>query len=342
MTDRSTVAVLIPSDIRAQVLTEETEARLATLAHVIYPPNDATLADDLPRLISGATALLTGWKTPPLSDALLAAHPETRLIAHTAGTIRRLVPEAAMTRGVHVTHAAAMIADAVAEWVIAQTLTLLRDFPAMNAAMHGTPRDVTAAAQWNDLRERYPGRMLGSLTVGVVGAGRVGRRVIALLRPFGCVIRVYDPLLSADDAAAMGVERAELDVLIASADVLTLHVPVLPETEGMIGADQLALLRDGAVFLNAARSVVVDEAALLRELLIGRFAAALDVFGTEPLPLDDHFRDLPDVLLTPHAAGHTIDTHQRQGAAMVDEIARFLAGKPLQYEVTAAMLPTMA
>jgi len=342
MSDRPTIAVLIPSDIRVQVLTEATEARLAGLGHVVYPTDDTAFAAELPRLVAGAAALLTGWKTPPLPDTLLAAHPETRLIAHTAGTIRKLVPQAAMARGVRVTHAAAMIADAVAEWVIAQTLTLLRDFPAMNTAMHASPLDVSAAAQWNDLRERYPGRMLGSLTVGVVGGGRVGRRVIALLRAFGCAICVYDPLLSADDAATLGVERAELHAVIASADVLTLHVPVLPETEGMIGAAQLALLRDGAVFLNAARSLVVDEDALLRELLTGRLSAALDVFATEPLPLDDHYRDLPAVLLTPHAAGHTVDTHQRQGAAMVEEIARFLAGKPLRYEVTPTMLATMA
>jgi len=342
MADRPIIAVLIPSDIRVQVLTQAAETRLAGVGRVVYPMDDTALAAELPRLVTGATVLLTGWKTPPLPDALLAAHPEARLIAHTAGTIRKLVPAAAMARGVRVTHAAAMIADSVAEWVIAQTLTLLRGFPAMNTAMHATLAGVSAATQWNDLRIRHPGRLLGDLTVGVVGAGRVGRRVIALLRAFGCTIRVYDPLLSEDDAAALGVERAELDALIASADVLTLHAPVLPETEGMIGAAQLALLRDGAVFLNAARSSVVDEHALLRELVTGRFAAALDVFATEPLPLDDHFRDLPTVLLTPHAAGHTIDTHWRQGTAMVNEIARFLVGEPLSYEVTPAMLATMA
>ena len=342
MADRPTIAVLIPADIRVQVLTQAAEARLAEIGRVVYPTDDAALAGELPHLVAGATALLTGWKTPPLPDALLAAHPEARLIAHTAGTIRKLVPEAAMARGVRVTHAAAMIADSVAEWVIAQTLTLLRDFAAMNTAMHDTPAGVSAIVQWNDLRGRYPGRLLGNLTVGVVGAGRVGRRVIALLRAFGCRVCVYDPLLTADDAAALGVERAELDALIAAADVLTLHAPVLPETEGMIGAAQLALLRDGAVFLNAARSSVVDEDALLHELLTGRFAAALDVFATEPLPLDDHLRDLPTVLLTPHAAGHTIDTHWRQGAAMVEEIARFVASEPLRYEVTPTMLATMA
>jgi phosphoglycerate dehydrogenase-like enzyme len=110
----------------------------------------------------------------------------------------------------------------------------------------------------------------------------------------------------------------------------------------MIGAPQLARLADGAVFINSARAALVDETALLRELENGRIVAALDVFADEPLPADSPFRRLPNVVLSPHVAGHSLDTHLRQGQAMVDEVQRFLQGEPLQYEITPDMLPLIA
>jgi phosphoglycerate dehydrogenase-like enzyme len=110
----------------------------------------------------------------------------------------------------------------------------------------------------------------------------------------------------------------------------------------MIGAAQLARLRDGCLFINTARPSLVDEAALLTALHTGRFTAALDVFDQEPLPADSPFRSLPNVVLSPHAAGHSADSHKRQGATTVDEIRRFLAGEPLRHRVTPAMVATMA
>jgi phosphoglycerate dehydrogenase-like enzyme len=110
----------------------------------------------------------------------------------------------------------------------------------------------------------------------------------------------------------------------------------------MISAAQLARLRDGALFINTARAALVDEDALLSELQSGRISAALDVFATEPLPPDSPFRTLPNVILSPHAAGHTTDTYLRQGKAMVEDVRRYLCGEPLVFEVTARMLPTMA
>lgn len=110
----------------------------------------------------------------------------------------------------------------------------------------------------------------------------------------------------------------------------------------MVGARQLALLQDGACFVNTARSWVIDYEALLAELQTGRFWAALDVFDTEPLPAENPFRQLDNVVLTPHIAGASTQARYRQGQYMVDEIARFLAGQPMRYQVTKSMLETMA
>lgn len=336
MTERPTVAVLIPSAIRAFILTEGAAAELAARATVRYPAGDTVTDAELPDLLAGASACLTGWRTPPLPDALLAVTPSLGLVAHTAGTIHHLVPAAAMERGLRVSHAAAIIADAVAEFTIAQMLLTVRKLHLVDCAMR-------AGELWPEISQQFlQGGLLGARTVGVVGAGRVGRAVIHLLRAFGCPVLVYDPLLSAAGAAAMAVTPTDLDDLFARSDIVTLHAPVLPETRGMVGAAQLARLRDGAIFVNCARAALVDEDALFEALSGSRISAALDVFGEEPLPVSSPFRSLPNVVLSPHLAGRTADTHRRQGAAMVDEIIRFLRGEPLHYEITAAMLPFIA
>ncbi|WP_342361849.1 hydroxyacid dehydrogenase [Terrarubrum flagellatum] len=335
MTNRPIVAVLLAPAMREMMLTKEAQARLADVAEVRI--HDAAVdAAALPKLLDGASAALTGWGTPPLTAEILAAHPDLRLVAHSAGSIRKLVPLDAVAEGrPRVTHAAQFIAAAVAEFVIAQTLSVLR-------SPHRHDAGMKAGEGWFDLRERYRGRLLGAMTVGIVGAGYVGRAVIALFKAFGCRVLVNDPQLTAERVQALGVEITSLDDLLKSCDVISLHAPALPETERMIGAHEFALLRDGALFINTARSLIVDQQVQFEALRSGRFNAILDVFDIEPLPPDDPLRGLPNVWLSPHAAGHSADTYALQGGAAVDDIARFLRGEPLRHEVSPAMLATMA
>lgn len=330
-----TVAVLIPARTREKILSPDALCALERVATVRLPAGPLLSPEDLPLLLDGAGACLTGWGTPPLPQELLEQHPNLGLIAHTAGSIRNLAPLALVAGGLRVSHAAGIIADAVAEFVIGQALLGLRP-------LHELDRGMRAGDDWLPLRERHTGRLLGACTVGVIGAGYVGRRVIRLFSAFGARVVVYDPTLSANDAAGLGVSLRSLDALMAESDVVSLHAPVLPVTHGMIGARQLRGLQDGALFINTARAALVDEAALLAELQSGRIRAALDVFATEPLPLDSPFRTLPNVMLSPHSAGHTADTYLRQGWAMVEEVQRFLRNEPLQCAVSAEMLPTMA
>lgn len=331
------VALLLTPEMRAQMIPPAAEEALAAAAAAVRAPGPGELsAENLPRLLDGAVAALTGWGTPPIGDELLAARPDLALVAHSAGSVRRLVPASAIESGrLQVSHAAVNIAESVAEFVIAQTLSILRE-------PHRHDAGMKAGEGWLDLRQRHLGRLLGAQTVGLVGAGYVGRLVIGLFRAFGCRLLVSDPYLTAERAAELGVERASLDEVLAGSDIVSLHAPALAETRHMIGAPQLARLRDGCLFINTARPSLVDEAALLAALRTGRFTAALDVFDQEPLPADSPFRSLPNVVLSPHAAGHSADSHKRQGATTVDEIRRFLAGEPLHHRVTPAMLATMA
>jgi len=326
-----TVALLISSELQQDIFSAEVRAQLYALAHIISFSNGKPSAKDLQPLLQQSVACITGWDTPPLDDTLLDGAPQLRLIAHTAGSIRALVPPSVFERGVYVSHSNASLAEGVAEFTILQALLCLRRVCTFDRLL-----------KEGQLWVHEPGRLLRTQTFGIVSMGSIGREVISRLKPFGCRIIAYDPYMDATELRALGAEPTNLKTLFASADIVSLHTPLLPATRGMIDAEHLALLRDGAIFLNTARAGLVDEAALLRELATGRFMAALDVFHIEPLPIDSILRTLPNVILSPHIAALTSDTLYLQGQMMVDELRRFLHGEKLQYEVRSEQFSTMA
>jgi len=330
------VAILLTPEMRAKLIPPSAEMRLARMANVRAPGEGELTPENLPGLLDGAVAAITGWGTPPLDEALLARSSSLKLVAHAAGSIRHLVPFAAIEESrLRVTHAAIHIGEAVAEFVMAHVFSFLRH-PAELA--EGMRRNEP----WFDLRTRLLGRLLGEQTVGLLGAGYIGRMMMRLFRAFDARVLVYDPYLAEAQAQALGVELSKLDELLRRSDIVSVHVPSLPETRHMIGAAQLAMLKDGSLFINTARGAIVDEQALIAELEKGRFTAVLDVYQTEPLPEDSPLRKLPNAILAPHAAGHSHETYLRQGTSAVDEVCRMLAGEPFRHEVTKAALATMA
>jgi phosphoglycerate dehydrogenase-like enzyme len=332
---RPRVALLIPASRQGEVLTPAALARLRDVAIVIGGDLEtAAIASNLASLLADIDAVLTGWGTPPLTEGALAGASRLKLIAHAAGSVKRLVPTSAFARGITVCHAANVIADAVAEHTILAILLGLRQAHLMDRALKdGVPwREAAIANQ----------RQLATRTVGLVGLGYVGRKVARLLKAFGPRVLVFDPYIRPEDAVALGVELIGLDALFQESEVVSVHAPITPETHHLIDARQLSLLRDGAIFVNCARSWVVDQQALLDTLQTGRIWAALDVFDEEPLPVDSPFRALPNVLLTPHQAGYTVDTYHQQGAAIVEEIARFFAGDELRYRISPESFALMA
>lgn len=335
VTTKPVVAVLIPEPMRQEILSTETEALLADHATIVSAPDGKPTAEQLPQLVRKAVAVITGWGTPSLTSQALVTAPNLQLVAHTAGSIHNLVPAEAVYGGLRVTHAAAIIADSVAEIVIGQTLRHLRN-------LDGMDQQMKSGGLWLDVRDALPGRLLGEQTVGIVGTGHVGRTVIRRFQAFGTRILAADPFLTEDGANDLGVTKAEVDELFARCDIVSLHAPALSETEGMVGTSQLHALRDGGLLINMSRGALVKEDELIEELKTGRIFAILDVFATEPLPADSQLRSLSNVFLSPHAAGHTIDTHKRQGRTMVEEVIRFLNGEELRYVISASALATMA
>ncbi|MFI6125228.1 NAD(P)-dependent oxidoreductase [Streptomyces sp. NPDC051064] len=191
---------------------------------------------------------------------------------------------------------------------------------------------------WAAASEAPPRHEIHGSDIGVIGASRTGRAYIRMVRAMGARVRVTDPYLSDADARELGVESVPLETLLTGSPIVAVHAPVTEETHRMLGAEQLALMPDGAGLVNTARAWLVDQDALLAELTTGRLDAALDVFDAEPLPIGHPFRSLPNVLLTPHQAAGSVECRQRLGASAVNEVLRLLAARPPVHAVTADAL----
>ncbi|MFO7631166.1 MAG: hydroxyacid dehydrogenase, partial [Caldilinea sp.] len=190
-------------------------------------------------------------------------------------------------------------------------------------------------------RTSVPG-MYGS-TVGLIGLGMIGRLVAERLRTYDVRVIAHDPHFAASDAEAVGVELCTLDELFSRADVVSLHAPWLPQTEGMITGAHLASMPANATFINTARGALVREAEMIQVLQQRPdLDAVLDVTYPEPPAPDSLLYSLPNVVLTPHIAGSVGAECRRMGRAMVDELARFLRGEPLCWAISQAQAQLMA
>jgi phosphoglycerate dehydrogenase-like enzyme len=310
-------------------------ARLARVAEVDTGLVVSDLADPAAAAaLARAEVLVTGWGCPPLDAAVLAAAPRLRAVLHTGGSVRALVGEAVWERGIAVSSAVAANALPVAEYALAMILLAGKDAFDHRERFRATHRIPSPAAT---ARTGNHGRR-----VGVIGASRVGRRLLELLRPFDLAVSVYDPYLDAGDAAALGAEPRSLDDLLRQADIVSLHAPDVPSTYRLLDRDRLALIPDGGVLVNTARGALVDPAALTDELVSGRLSAILDVTEPEPLPAGSPLWTLPNVVLTPHVAGSLGNELERLGLVAVEELERLAAGQPLAHPVRRADLERVA
>ncbi len=336
MTIRSKIFVLLRPSLYTELFSPQSDQTLRTVGEVVFHEAESNLTStQLAQRIGGFDAIITGWGTPEFTNEVLNAAPQLKLIAHSAGSIKRMTPPTVFERGIAVTHAASGIAPAVAEMSLLLILLSLRQ-------VHKLDQSMKTGGPWDASRLIGMGQELVGNRVGVVGAGYTGQCLIKLLTALNVEVWVADPYLTPERATTLGVSKVPLDELLQKCPIVTMQAPPTAETYHMIGARELSLLQDGAIFINTARSHLVDQAALLAELQTGRIQGALDVFDEEPLPVDSPFRQLDNVILTPHVAGASRQARLRQGQTMVEEIQRFLEGKPLRYKVKLEMLETMA
>ena len=179
-------------------------------------------------------------------------------------------------------------------------------------------------------------------TIGVIGGGFCGSHLIKLLQNFEMEVLLYDPYKTEEECRKMGAKKVELDYLLSHSDVITLHAPNIPQNEKMLNKEKIRRIKDGAVFINTSRGMLVDEQALIEELKTGRFYACLDVTCPEPPATDSPLRNMKNVFLTPHIAGHTSNGLKRQGKYAVDELERFFKGERVRYQLRKEKLDIIA
>ncbi|MFD5081587.1 hydroxyacid dehydrogenase [Kitasatospora sp. NPDC058406] len=316
-------------DLTGRLIDGHTMARLSALADL----DPALVLDDFTTpeaatALAGAEVIVSGWGCPPIDEAVLAAAPRLRAVIHAAGSVKHHITDACWHRGIQVTSAAWANALPVAEYTVAavlhankQLLRIREDYRTRRA-----PYDWQAAyADAGNYRR----------TVGIVGASRIGRRVLELLRPHDLDLLLHDPYVEPAEAARLGARSVGLDELCAESAVVSVHAPELPDTHHLIDARRLALMPDGATLVNTSRGSLVDQDALVRELTTGRLDAVIDVTVPEVLPPDSPLYDLPNVVLTPHIAGSLGRELHRMAAAAADELARYTAGQPFAHPVHA-------
>lgn len=299
------------------------EAAVATLARDHDTLYDKTLVDrrdELKLRLARADALIVRNRTQVNPD-LLASAPKLKVVGRLGVGLDNIDVAACRARGVEVIPATGANALAVAEYVIGTSMVLLRGAyqSTTEVAAGGWPRAALSE-----------GRELAGKTLGLVGFGGIGRLTGRLARALGMAVIAHDPQI-ADDATVWREESTgprSLDALLAEADVVSLHVPLVDSTRNLIDGARLARMKEGAILVNTARGGVVDEAALAAALRAGKLGgAALDVFAAEPLPAALPLAGCPRLVLTPHIAGVTLESNARVSTLIADKVAAFLAAK---------------
>ncbi|MGC4030969.1 MAG: hydroxyacid dehydrogenase [Tepidisphaeraceae bacterium] len=302
-------------------------AEIAERVNIIAPPQTEVSIAENPELLADIDFIFSGWGCPKMDSVFLNHAPNLKAVFYAAGAISGWATQAVWDRGVLVTTANHANAIPVAEFTVATTLFSLK---------HGWQLACKRKPHKGfEIRPGVPG--VYKSVVGLVGMGTIARLVVNLLASYDVKVLTYDPYLSAEEALRLGVENVSLEQLFAESDVVSLHAPDLPSTKHMINGRLLSTLRQGATFINTARGSVVCESELI-QVLTARpdLQAVLDVTQKEPLPIDSPLNTLANVVLTPHIAGSQGRECQRMGQYMVDELDRYLAGRPLQWAVQPA------
>lgn len=284
---------------------------------VVYQPG---LVDDraaLHNAVRDAHALIVRNRTQ-VDREVLAAGPALRVVGRLGVGLDNIDLQTCKESNVKVIPATGANAQAVAEYVIASAMTLWRGsfFASSEVASGAWPRTRLSS-----------GREIHGRSLGLVGFGGIGQRVARLAQGLGMSVLAYDPFIPADAPVwtETKARSVSMDELVAQADIISLHIPVTPDTQNLFGTDVLAQMRPGSVLINTSRGGIVDEAALADALRSGHLSgAALDVFSQEPLPRSPHFDDVPGLVLTPHVAGVTHESNERVSSMIANSIIEFL------------------
>lgn len=282
--------------------------------------------------LEGVEAVFSTWGLPPLGPDELARLPSLKVVFYAAGSVRSFAPQL-LQRGIRVMSSWAANAVPVAEFSLAQVLLSCK----------GYWRNVQDFSAPEARGNAFRGDGNFGATVGLIGAGMVGRALIELLRPFQLRVIVHDPFLPDDDATSLGVEKVSLEDLFSQSYVVSNHLPNLQELRGLLDGALFERMKPDASFINTGRGAQVDEAGMIRVLQQRPdLTALLDVTYPEPPDSGSPLYRLPNVRLSTHIAGSLGDELVRMADYAIEDFGRWDRGEPLRWEVTPELLQRMA
>ena len=299
-------------------------ANLAKSHQVIHEPDLWNRRADLIALLADATALIVRNRTQ-VNEEIFKAAPHLKIVGRAGVGLDNIDISSADAHGVVVSAALGINAVAVGELTLGLALALLRRVNELDQS--------TRSGGW----DRKAGSEISGKTWGMLGFGATARALARLLQGFGVKVIAYDPFAKVDDSLAdeLNLSLVSQEVVFAHSDLLSLHMPATPETTKMVNQATLASMKPHCVIINVGRGELIDEEALedaLRRKVVA--GAALDVRATEP-PKDSRFADLPNVILTPHIAGITIESQAKINEVLVSEVERAISGQLPRYAVGA-------
>lgn len=285
------------------------------VGRVIYSAVSRPLTSpEVAQLLPGVDGYIAGLDI--IDRAALQAADRLKVIARYGVGVEKVDLAAAREQGIVVTNTPGANSASVAELALGLMLALARRIPEAAAA--------TRAGGW----PRLPGVSLEGKTVGLLGFGSIGRETAKRLRAFGCTVLAADPYADGAAADGLGVRLLPLEMMLAQSDIVSLHLPVTPETRGMVNAGFLAQMKPGGLLVNTARGELIDDAALLLALESGHLSgAALDCFAVEPPGADHALLALPQVIATPHAGAHTDGAINAMGWGALNNCLAALRGE---------------
>ena len=279
-------------------------------------------AEELLKVVGEYDALIVRGRTKVI-PAVLEAGKKLKVIGRAGVGVDNIDLTAAKAKGVTVVNSPLATTVAVAELAMGMMLAVVRELPRADASIK--------AGKW--LKKEFEGSELNEKTLGVIGFGRIGCAVAQRAGAFGMKIIAYDPLLSNEEISNRGAEPAGLDELLSQADMITMHLPLTPQSKAILNADAFAKMKTGVYVVCAARGGVIDEDALLDALNSGKVAgAALDVFAVEPVVLNDLVAH-PKVICSPHIGAQTGEAQNRAARDISEEVLNALNDKPLRWKV---------
>ncbi|MFH1074587.1 MAG: hydroxyacid dehydrogenase [Candidatus Firestonebacteria bacterium] len=323
--------ITLSEDNYKRYISAETEKKLYAVGEIFDSSKIKPDAKKVTELLSVVDGVITCRGGFSLTPEQVRNSPNLKIIGVIGSAVRHVSPEAAYERGILVTNSAGGIGYTVAEFAVGMMLTALHKvYESMEHVRTG---------KWS---EGVPvGKDLQGKNIGLIGVGAVGANVVKLLKPFNCVIRAYDPYLPKERAAELGITLTSKEEVIKTADVITLHAGLTPETTHMIGEKEFAMMKKGVLIINTARGGLIDPDVMLKALKADKIQAALDVFEPEPLPEVHEYRTVKNCYPTAHTPGRTVDSEKREGSQVAADFELFFNGKPPLNNITKEKLSRM-